>query len=128
MELLGPMMMIGMIAGGVSSTVNDSFSNVIDACQAKKNAQEKLDDLNKFWKSNLENFSADDAKLNEFKNGLQNSAVQTGILTVMLKKTFQKKKEAQIIGLSVFTFILILTLLLKYFKVIPNIWNYITKN
>ena len=65
--------------------------------------------------------------LNEFTNGLQNHAVQTGIATVMLKETFKKKKESQLIGLSVFTFILVLSLLFKYFNVIPNIWNFIVK-
>lgn len=120
-------MMIGMIAGSVSSTVNDSYSNVIDTCQALNNIEDKQKNLDAFWKDTTGKVNLDTNALNEFTNGLQNHAVQTGIATVMLKETFKKKKESQLIGLSVFTFILVLSLLFKYFNVIPNIWNFIVK-
>lgn len=123
----GAAMMIGMIAGSVSSTVNDSYSNVIDTCQALNNIEDKQKNLDAFWKDTTGKVNLDTNALNEFTNGLQNHAVQTGIATVMLKETFKKKKESQLIGLSVFTFILVLSLLFKYFNVIPNIWNFIVK-
>lgn len=123
----GAAMMIGMIAGSVSSTVNDSYSNVIDTCQALNNIEDKQKNLDAFWKDTTGKVIFDTNALNEFTNGLQNHAVQTGIATVMLKETFKKKKESQLIGLSVFTFILVLSLLFKYFNVIPNIWNFIVK-
>lgn len=127
MASFGVAMMIGMIAGSVSSTLNDSYSNVIDTCQALNNIEDKQDKLDSFWKGTLSKVILDTNALNEFTNGLQNHAVQTGIATVMLKETFKKKKESQLIGLSVFTFILVLSLLFKYFNVIPNIWNFIVK-
>lgn len=127
MASFGVAMMIGMIAGSVSSTLNDSYSNVIDTCQALNNIEDKQDKLDSFWKGTLSKVNLDTNALNEFTNGLQNHAVQTGIATVMLKETFKKKKESQLIGLSVFTFILVLSLLFKYFNVIPNIWNFIVK-
>lgn len=127
MAFFGAAMMIGMIAGSVGSTINDSYSNVIDTCQALNNIEDKQKDLDKFWTNTISKVNFDANALNEFKNGLQNHAVQTGIATVMLKETFKKKKESQLIGLSIFTFILVLSLLFKYFNVIPNIWNFIVK-
>jgi hypothetical protein len=127
MAFFGAAMMIGMIAGSVSSTVNDSYSNVIDTCQALNNIEDKQKNLDAFWKDTTGKVNLDTNALNEFTNGLQNHAVQTGIATVMLKETFKKKKESQLIGLSVFTFILVLSLLFKYFNVFPNIWNFIVK-
>lgn len=127
MAFFGAAMMIGMIAGSVSSTVNDSYSNVIDTCQALNNIEDKQKDLDKFWTGVTSKINLDTNALNEFTNGLQNHAVQTGIATVMLKETFKKKKQSQLIGLSVFTFILVLSLLFKYFNVFPNIWNFIVK-
>ena len=127
MAFFGAAMMIGMIAGSVSSTINDSYSNVIDTCQALNNIEDKQKKLDAFWKDTTSKVNLDTNALNEFTNGLQNHAVQTGIATVMLKETFKRKKQSQLIGLSVFTFILVLSLLFKYFNVIPNIWNFIVK-
>ena len=127
MAFFGAAMMIGMIAGSVSSTINDSYSNVIDTCQAINNIEDKQKKLDAFWTDTIGNVNFDANALNEFTNGLQNHAVQTGIATVMLKETYKKKKESQLIGLSVFTFILVISLLFKYFNVIPNIWNFIVK-
>ena len=127
MAFFGAAMMIGMIAGSVSSTVNDSYSNVIDTCQALNNIEDKQKDLDKFWNGVTSKINLETDTLKQFTNGLQNHAVQTGIATVMLKETFKKKKQSQLIGLSVFTFILVLSLLFKYFNVFPNIWNFIVK-
>jgi hypothetical protein len=127
MAFFGVAMMIGMIAGSVSSTINDSYSNVIDTCQALNNIEDKQKDLDKFWAGVTSKINFNTNALNEFTNGLQNHAVQTGIATVMLKETFKIKKQSQLIGLSVFTFILVLSLLFKYFNVFPNIWNFIVK-
>lgn len=127
MATLGIFMMIGMFAGAASSTINDSYSNVIDTCQALNNIESKQKELDKFWTTTTSDVMGDVSTLKNFTDGLQNHAVQTGIATIMLKETFKSKKNAQIIGLSVFTFILILGLLFKYFKIFPNIWNYIVK-
>ena len=120
-------MMVGMFAGAVSSTINDSFGNVEDTCAALKNSKDQLDKLDKNWTNIIKNMDKIEQNIDSFNNGIQNSAIMTASATIMLKKTFEKKKQSQLIGLSVFTFVLIMTLLFKYFNIFGNIWNLITK-
>lgn len=118
-------MMIGMFAGAVSSTISDSFSNVEDACTARNNAKKQLDKFNDFTKKTLADTSKLELDIKTFDNHIQNINATTGVQTIVLKEAFKKKKMATLLGLSVFTFILVLSLLLKYFKVFHLLRDFI---
>jgi chemotaxis regulatin CheY-phosphate phosphatase CheZ len=119
-------MMIGMFASAAATTISDSFNNVEDTCTALNNANKQLDDLKHFWGDTISKEQLDIDNLTELSNNIQNIAATNGAATVALKETFRQKKMAQLLGLGVFTFVLVLGLLLKYFKVLPMLWNFIT--
>lgn len=126
MVSLAASMMIGMFASATATTISDSFGNVEDTCVALKNSKEQLDKLKNFWGGTIKKENIDINSLEQLNNNIQNIAATNGAATKALQVTFNQKKMAQLLGLSIFTFVLILGLLFKYFKILPMLWNFIT--
>ena len=125
---LGTILFGSMVAGGVASAFSSNSAGAINtACNNwdKYEAQYKktLNNWNNIIKNEFQN-SYDARQLGislalqtiEYKNALSN-----------LKDKYKHQETSYIIGLGIFIFVVLLSLLFKYFNVIPSIWNYITK-
>ena len=119
------LMIGGMVAGGLVNTLNDSFANVEDTCKALSSAKEELSNMTNNWKKILTTEAKATAQLESFHESITTQGQMIAATSIGLKETFKQKKEASILGFSVAIFIMILSLLFKYFNVIPNIWNLI---
>ena len=118
-------MMAGMIAGGISQSIDDSYANVVDTCNALNNANEQLDKLKADWQHVFLKEAQAEVNLKNFMQGLENQVSQIGVTTLMMKETFKQKKLSVLIALSVSTFVIVLFLLLKYFKVFDKMWDFV---
>lgn len=121
----GAAMMAGMIAGGISQSIDDSYANVVDTCNALNNANEQLDKLKADWQHVFLKEAQAEVNLKNFMQGLENQVSQIGVTTLMMKETFKQKKLSVLIALSVSTFVIVLFLLLKYFKVFDKMWDFV---
>ena len=121
------LMIAGMFAGAAVNTVNDSFANVEDTCRQVTEAQTKLDDMKSNWNSIMSQVGDAEAQLGAWQNAIETQGEAIANASIGLRETFKQKKESAILGFSVFLFITILSLLLKYFKVFHNIWDFFTK-
>ena len=127
MPFFGALMIGGMFAGAAVNTLNDSFANVEDTCKQVTEAQTKLDDMKTKWQSIMSDEAKAEVKLKAWQDAIQTQGEAIANASVGLRETFKVKKESAILGFSVFIFITILSLLLKYFKVFHNIWDFFTK-
>lgn len=125
MALFGSAMIAGMIAGGISQSIDDSYANVVDTCNALNNANEQLDKLKNDWQKVFTEETKAEESLEYFMQGLENQVSQIGVTTLMMKETFKQKKLSVLIALSVSTFVIVLFLLLKYFKVFDKMWDFV---
>lgn len=125
MAFFGAAMMAGMIAGGVSQSIDDSYANVVDTCNAINNANEQLNKLKNDWQKVFTEETKAEESLEYFMQGLENQVSQIGVTTLMMKETFKQKKLSVLIALSVSTFVIVLFLLLKYFKVFDKMWDFV---
>jgi predicted PurR-regulated permease PerM len=125
MAFFGAAMMAGMIAGGISQSIDDSYANVVDTCNALNNANEQLDKLKTDWQKVFSKEEKETVNLENFMQGLENQVSQIGVTTLMMKETFKQKKLSVLIALSISTFVIVLFLLLKYFKVFDKMWDFV---
>ena len=116
--LLGP-----IAAGGVQSGFD--ADNIKNACnsldQARKNLQQTKDEIRKFTKD-FKKLQVDQAGLTAKLR--QNFADYSSKLKIY-KDLFRQQQNKKDIMFAIFIFCLILTLLFKYFKIIPSIYNMI---
>jgi len=125
MAFFSAAMMAGMIAGGISQSIDDSYANVVDTCNALNNANEQLEKLKNDWQKVFSEEAKAEESLEYFMQGLENQVSQIGVTTLMMKETFKQKKLSVLIALSVSTFVIVLFLLLKYFKVFDKMWDFV---
>jgi len=117
-------MIFGPIAAGGVQAGFDA-DNIKNACnsldQARKNLQQTKDEISKFTK--------DFQKLQVNQAGLtaklrHNFADYSSKLKIY-KDLFRQQQNSKDIMFATFIFCLVLTLLFKYFKIIPSIYNMI---
>lgn len=125
---LGAILFGSMVAGGVASAFSSNSASAIStACdnwdQYEKQYKETLSNWNDIIKGEYTNkTAARDLGISlslqaiKYKNALSN-----------LKDKYKQQETSYIIGLAIFIFVVLISLLFKYFNVIPSIWNYITK-
>lgn len=128
MAAMGSAMMAGAIASAASSSLANSTTNVEAACKARNDANKKYDDMTKKWANLLNGEEANETQAEEFANDLEQQTRLTYAGTQALKATYNQQKFAKVIQLCLFIFILILVLLLKYFKIPQKIWNLVMGN
>ena len=115
-----------MIAGGIAGSISgNSAGSVSNAC---KQWQGTLDNYNKFacnWKNiiNSGNINLDEVKQlntgfidesNNYKEGLSK-----------MKDAFKQQELSTVIGISILIFIILISLLTRYFNVYGMIWSFI---
>ena len=117
-----------MFAGAAVNTLNDSFANVEDTCKQVTEAQNRLDKMQGKWNLIINDVSKAETQLEQWQNEIETQGEAIANASIGLRETFKQKKESAILGFSVFIFITILSLLLKYFKVFHNIWDFLQNN
>ena len=125
---LGTILFGSMIAGGVASAFNsNSASAISDACdnwdQYEKQYKKTLNDWNTIIKNEYVNISG----ARDLGISLSLQAIKYKSSLNNLKDKYKQQETSYIVGLGIFIFIVLLSLLFKYFNVITSIWNYITK-
>jgi len=117
-------MIFGPIAAGGVQAGFDA-DNIKNACnsldQARKNLQQTKDEISKFTKD-FQKLQVDQVGLTEKLR--QNFADYSSKLKIY-KDLFRQQQNSKDIVFAIFIFCLILTLLFKYFKIIPSIYNVI---
>lgn len=117
-------MFLGPIAAGGVQAGFDA-NNIKEACdslqQAKKNLQNTKDTIKKFTKDYVELRKEQTALAQELRENFSSYSNKLKIY----KNLFRQQQNSKDIIFAIFIFCLILTLLFKYFKIIPSIYNMI---
>ena len=116
--MFGALMIGGMIAGAVTSSVNDSFANVESTCKSLETAKKHLASMTAEWKSTIATEKAADEKLNNFKESLIEQAQMISGTSKQMKQAYNDKKKADLIGFAVTFFLLIIILVIKRLKLL----------
>lgn len=127
-SVAGVVMMGGAAAGAIGGGIeNNSNSKVAQACDEYNEANETYQSYLEEWSNVINNLQAAEVFNTEITQNLvvQASGYQERLQS--LKDAFKTRQNATIIGLLLFIFIIILTLLFSYFKIIPRIWKLLTK-
>ena len=115
-----------MVAGGVTSAlINNSSGEIENSCKNYNDAIKNFQQETKQWTGLVQRANKDAQKVKDANGTLASNISDYKIQLNYLRDHFRKKFNINLIGLSIFVFIMMLSLLLKYFKVIPNIWNFI---
>ncbi len=125
---LGTILFGSMVAGGVASAFNSNSASAIrTSCdnwdQYEQQYKETLNGWNTVINKEYQNITA----ARNLGISLSFQAIQYKNALNNLKDKYKQQETSYIIGLAIFIFVVILSLLFKYFNVIPSIWNYITK-
>lgn len=121
--LMGAMMFGGFMSAGVQGAANSTV-NLDDTCNQIASAKERLSQVEKTYQDLLSSDVELELAIDNYKAAVGNHKHNTQFLLQSLKNNFKQQELANLIGLSTFVFILVLTLLLKKFNIIKNIWNY----
>lgn len=124
----GAVMLIGMGTGLAGQAALDSSKNVIQTCNSIEKAKEIQNNVETEYTKLIKDSNIIETNLNNYLTTLGSQKQTFKAMTSASKKFSDIDRNAKILGLSIFLFVIVLSLLLKYFNVIPNIWNYITKN
>lgn len=127
-EAMGVAMMAGAMASAASSGLENSVNNVEAACKARNDANNKYNDMTKKWANILNGEEANETQAEGFATDLEQQTRLTYAATQALKATYDHQKFVKVIQMCLFIFILILVLLLKYFKIPQKIWNLVMGN
>lgn len=125
--LVGITMMIGGGLGALAQGTGNSTVNLEDTCKQIASANNRLNQIEKTYQDMLSSDAEQEMAINTYNEQVGSHLHNTKFLLQSLKQNFKQQELANLISLSVFIFILILSLLLKKFKVYDNIWNYFVK-
>ena len=127
--MIGTALFMGtMFVGGVTANaMKYSANNINNYCKEYTNALKEYEKATQEWTNEINKaettlISVENANL-DLASKISNYKVTLGYL----KDEFRTKYFSVLVGLCIFVFTLIVSLLLKYYNVIPNIWNYFVK-
>ena len=123
MENLGYFMLAGMIIGGTASAINNSKSEVTDACKGLEDARKKLKDTKDKWN---EIIYKEEIVSNEFDDFLKSLATSKNTLDVQTKNATKAYKKQQYILITSFVIMIITVILSLLFKKL-KVFSYLEK-
>ena len=125
---IGTILFGSMIAGGIGSAFNSNSAAAIkNACDSWYTTEQQYKKTLQDWQDVIKNESLLIYQAKKIGQDLVLSSVTYKNSLNNLKDKYKQQETSYIIGLAIFIFIVLLSLLFKYFNVIPSIWNYITK-
>lgn len=124
---LGMMMMGGMVFGGLMSSAMSANSGITEACNQLKQAEEEYAKTKKDWNQALTNLESVRSSLKEYNIQLNNKYSNYKSNTKNLVSKFKLKQTYTNIFIGLIVFVLLFSLVLKYFHIYSSIWNFFTK-
>ncbi len=112
-----PFMFTAMAVGITVNTAFDTGSDVSNSCDDLNKAKDAFNDVKKKYEALIKDAFATQINIDNYKISLATHRDTMKSLTKTAKKAFQVKRTAQIISFSVFIWVLVMTLLFKYFKI-----------
>lgn len=125
MDLLGAMMLIGGVGGAIKTNSDNSIS---DACSDFSKSNNELRKQINEWKGLINHGLMDDIALKNLGQTLTLNLDFYKEKKKQIKQVFEQREFVTIVSLSIFIFSIIFTLLMRYFNVYTNIWNFIVGN
>lgn len=117
MAFLGTAMLFGMGAGIFTNTFVDTTKDISTTCNDLNDAKDKFKQVQADYDKLITEGDKIKDNIGQYQLSLAQHKAQMQILTKSAKKAFQLKRTSQIISFSVFIWVLIMTLLFKYFKI-----------
>lgn len=125
---IGALLFGSMIAGGIGSAFNSNSAGAIkNACDNWSKAEEQYKKTLQDWQDVIKDQSLLIFQAKQIGKDLVLSSITYKNSLNNLKDKYKQQETSYIIGLAIFIFVVLISLLFKYFNVIPLIWNYITK-
>lgn len=123
MAFFGALMMIGMGAGLAGTAALDSTKNVTDTCNKISSAKQTLSDTESQYEKLFNKAATVNVEIDKYINAIGTQKTKYESMTKASKEFATIDKNSKIVGLSIFLFVLLLSLLLKYFNVFGLIWG-----
>lgn len=123
---MGDVLMAGMLIGAIGGAIkNNSASAIKDACSGFSQQNEKLNDSINTWTKITQDQSLLNSQLKKFGATLTNDLVFYKQKKLDIHAAFRQQEKDTMVIISIFIFVIILSLLMKYFNVYGNIWKII---
>ena len=117
MAFLSMAMLFGMGAGIFTNTLVDTTKDISTTCNDLNDAKSKFTQVQNDYNKLIREGDKIEDYIGQYQLSLAQHKAQMQTLTKSAKKAFQLKRTSQIISFSVFIWVLIMTLLFKYFKI-----------
>ena len=117
MAFLSMAMLFGMGAGIFTNTLVDTTKDISTTCNDLNDAKSKFTQVQNDYNKLIREGDKIKDYIGQYQLSLAQHKAQMQTLTKSAKKAFQLKRTSQIISFSVFIWVLIMTLLFKYFKI-----------
>ncbi len=112
-EFLGPIMLGGMVLGGVGSSIVDATKGVGDACSALQDARDKLKKEQDAWNKIIGDVNVDSAALKTSQQNMVTITSELKLATANYHRIFKNKQQIIDAGIVVFILGIILILIMK---------------
>lgn len=116
--LIGAPFMLGAMALGIATnTAVDTGRDIVNSCNDLNKAKDAFNDVKKKYTALINDALSTQTNIDNYKISLATHRDTMKSLTKTAKKAFQVKRTAQIVSFSVFIWVLVMSLLFKYFKI-----------
>lgn len=126
MEAIGYIMFGGAILGGATQGVLDAYKGISDACNNLDQATNDYQSTKEAWKSVFQDGITNETDVTTLNQNLNTEYANYKTALKAQVDSFKKKQFIINIFNGLFIFVIILTLLFKYFKIYDKIWNLFT--
>ena len=123
MPIFAAIMLGGMAAGLAGQAALDSTKNVTDTCNQIASAKALQSKTESQYEKLLQKGAKTEAEIINYTNAVGNQKNVYETMTNASKEFAKIDRNSKIIGLCIFLFVLIISLLFKYFNVFGLIWG-----
>jgi hypothetical protein len=123
---MSELLLAGMVIGAVGGAIKDNSGAAIDnACGEFDKANKSLNDTIQKWKNIINDEKRIQVEIQKFGEALTANLHFYQAKKNDIHDAFRQQEFMTMILIGIFIFIIIITLLMKYFNVYENIWNFI---
>ena len=112
-EILGTLMLGGMVLGGVGTSIVDATKGVNDSCNELQDARNKLKKEQDAWKEIIGVVAIDTALLSKSQQNMVTVTSELKIATANYHRIFKNKQQAIDAGIVTFLLGILLMLIIK---------------
>jgi len=113
MEALGPLMLGGMVLGGVGTAIVDATKGVGDSCSALQAARDKLKKEQNAWNKAMGEVTVDSAALKLSQQQMVTLTSELKLATGNYHRIFTNKQHAIDAGIVIFLLGIVIMLVMK---------------